>query len=171
MKKRSYIDRMKPSCPSGYVPPAPLASPRAETLSGVSHLGPLPLLFPTLQVVRGRGGGLGMHLVLCPVGLPPLPLDLGPAGSRSSEMGGSASGLLSVARERALSSLAPSGAGEGRVARSQRSFFMLATLLDYLSPFLAAGSTTWGIVEDFGGSLPRFILSRFPIFGSWCTSG
>ena len=79
MKKRSYIDCMKPSCPSGYVPPAPLASPRAETPSGVSQLGFLPLLFPTLQVVRGRGGGLGMHLVLCPGGLPPLPLDLGPA--------------------------------------------------------------------------------------------
>ena len=79
VKKRSYIDRMKPSCPSGYVPPAPLASPRAETPSGVSQLGLLPLLFPTLQVVRGRGGGLGMHLVLCPGGIPPLPLDLGPA--------------------------------------------------------------------------------------------
>ena len=79
VKKRSYIDRMKPSCPSGYVPPAPLASPRTETPSGVSQLGLLPLLFPTLQVVRGRGGGLGIHLVLCPGGLPPLPLDLGPA--------------------------------------------------------------------------------------------
>ena len=79
VKKRSFIDHMKPSCPSGYVPPAPLASPRAETPSGVSQLGLLPLLFPTLQVVRGRGGGLGMHLVLCPGGLPPLPLDLGPA--------------------------------------------------------------------------------------------
>ena len=79
VKKRFYIDRMKPSCPSGYVPPAPLASPCAETPSGVSQLGLLSLLFPTLQVVRGRGGGLGMYLVLCPGGLPPLPLDLGPA--------------------------------------------------------------------------------------------
>ena len=60
-----------------------------------------------------------MHLVLCPGGLPPLPLDLGP---RSSERGGSASGLSSVARERTLASLTPSGAGEGGVARSQRSF-------------------------------------------------
>ena len=34
-----------------------------------------------------------------------------PAGFRSSERGGSASGLLSVAREHALTSLAPSGAG------------------------------------------------------------
>ena len=79
VKKRSYIDRMKPSCPSGYVPPAPLASPHVETPSGVSQLGLLPLLFPTLQAIRGRGGGLGMHLVLCPGGLPPLLLDLGPA--------------------------------------------------------------------------------------------
>ena len=94
-----------------------------------------------------------------------------PTGSRSSERGGSASGLLSAAREQALASLAPFGAGEGRVARSQRSFFMPATLLGCLSPFLAARLTTWGIVGDFGGSLPRFILSWFPIFGSWYTSG
>ena len=36
-----------------------------------------------------------------------------PAGFRSSKRGGIASGLLSVAREHALASLAPSGAGEG----------------------------------------------------------
>ena len=36
-----------------------------------------------------------------------------PAGFRSSERGGSASGLLSVASEHALASLTPSGAGEG----------------------------------------------------------
>ena len=77
-----------------------------------------PLLFPALQVVRGRGGGLGMHLVLCPGGA-----SSPPAGSRSSERGRSASGLLSVVRERALASLAPSGAGEGGVARSQRFFY------------------------------------------------
>ena len=78
-----------------------------------------------------------------------------PWGFLPSRWGGSASGLLSVARERALASLAPSGAGEGRVARSQRSFFMPATLVGCLSPFLAARSTMWGIVGDFGGSLPR----------------
>ena len=79
VKKHSYIDRMKPSCPSGYVPPVPLASPRTETPLGISQLGLLPLLFPALQVVRGRRGSLGLHLVLCPGGLPPLTLDLGPA--------------------------------------------------------------------------------------------
>ena len=111
--KSSYFVHMKPSCPSGYVPPAPLASPCAETPSGVSQLGLLPLLFPALQVVRSRGGGgggggFGMHLVLCPRGA-----SSPPAGFRSSERGGSASGLLSVARVHALASLTPSGAGEG----------------------------------------------------------
>ena len=37
----------------------------------------LPL--PSLQEGRLRRGGLGMHLVLRPMGLPPLLLDLGPA--------------------------------------------------------------------------------------------
>ena len=40
----------------------------------------LPLLLPSLLEGRLRGGGgLGVHLVLCPVRLPLLPLDLGPA--------------------------------------------------------------------------------------------
>ena len=108
MKKNFYFVHMKPSCPSGYVPPAPLASPRAETPSGVSQLGLLPLLFPALQVVRSRGGGFGMHLVFVSRGA-----SSPPAEFSSSERGGSASGLLSVAREHALASLTPSGAGEG----------------------------------------------------------
>ena len=134
VKKCSYIDRMKPSCPSGYVPPAPLASPRSGTPSGVSQLGLLPLLFPALQVVRGRGGSRDAPGIVSWGASSP------PAGSRSSERGGSAAGLSSVAR--ALASLAPSGAGEGGVARSQRFFFVPATLLGCLSPFLAARSTT-----------------------------
>ena len=93
-----------------------------------------------------------MHLVLCPGGLPPVPLDLGPARGVGV--------LLDYSLLRDLASLAPSGAGEGGVARSQSFFFFVpATLLGCLSPFLAARSTTWGIVGDFGGSLPRFILS------------
>ena len=36
LKRSFYFVHVKPSCPSGYVPPAPLASPRAETPSGVS---------------------------------------------------------------------------------------------------------------------------------------
>ena len=164
VKKRSYIDRMKPSCPSGYVPPAPLASPRAETPSGVSQLGLLPLLFPTLQVVGGRGGGLGMHLVLCPVGLPPLPLDLGPARGVGVLLDycllrTSALSLRWLLRELAKSEL---------LDRSGL-FFFYAHYAPRLS--LTIPHRTLDDVGDFGGSLPRFFLSWFPIFGSWCTSG
>ena len=53
--------------------------------------------------------------MLCPGRLPPLPLDLGRVRG-----GVSVSGHSSVARERAAVSSAPSGAGEGEVARSQR---------------------------------------------------
>ena len=96
--------------------------------------------------------------------LPSRPLDLGPARGVGV--------LLDYSLLRDLASLAPSGAGEGGVAQSQGFFFFVpATLLGCLSPFLAARLTTWGIVGDFGGSLPRFILSWFPIFGSWCTGG
>ena len=55
-----------------------------------------------------------MHLVLRPVGLPLLPLDLGP------ERDGSVSGRSSGARECASASSAPLGAGKGEVARPQR---------------------------------------------------
>ena len=57
-----------------------------------------------------------MHLVLCPGGLPPLPLDLGPARG----VGVLLDCRLLRERERAPASLAPLGASEGGVARSQR---------------------------------------------------
>ena len=91
-----------------------------------------------------------------------------PAGSRSSERGGSASGLSSVARSRFAGSFGSWRRGSCSVAAV---FFVPATLFGCLSPFLTARSTTWGIVGDFGGSLPCFILSWFPIFGLWCTVG
>ena len=59
-----------------------------------------------------------MHLVLCPERLPPLPLDL--SLERERRGGGSVSGHSSVASECAPISSAPSGAGEGEVARSRR---------------------------------------------------
>ena len=52
--------------------------------------------------------------MLCPGRLPPLPLD------REGGGGVCVSGYSSVASERASVSSAPSGAGEGEVARSQR---------------------------------------------------
>ena len=55
-----------------------------------------------------------MHLVLCPVRLPPLLLGLDLVGGG----GGSVSGHSSVARECASVSSAPSRAKKGEVARS-----------------------------------------------------
>ena len=72
-KKRSYKERKHR--PSGSAPSAQQASPRAETSSGVSRPGT-----SSSSSSRPLGGrGLRVHLVLCLVGLPPLPLDLGPA--------------------------------------------------------------------------------------------
>ena len=137
--------------------------PARKLLREFRNLGLLPLLFPALQVARGRGGGLGMHLVLCPGGLPPLPLDLDPARGvgvlldyRLLRAG--ALSLRWLLRELAKGEL---------LGRS--GLLLPATLLGCLSPFLAARSTTWGIGGDFGGPLPRVILSWFPIFGSSST--
>ena len=109
-KKRAYKDRKK-SRPSGSGHPAP----RAGTSSEVPQ--PRTSSSSSSRPSGGqdkRGGCLRVHLVLCPVRLPPLPLDLGLA------RGGEVSGHSSVTRERASVSAAPSGAGEGEVARSQR---------------------------------------------------
>ena len=115
VKKRSYIDRKKPSRPSGSVPPAPLASPRAETPSGVSQPGTSASSLSRPSGGQGKKGGSrdAPGIVSRRASSPP-------TGSRSSKRGGSASGLSSVARGHAHASLAPSGAGEGGVARSQR---------------------------------------------------
>ena len=92
-----------------------MASPRAETPSGVSQPGTSASFLSRPSGGQGKRGrsrdasGIVSRRASSP-----------PAGSRSSERGGSASGLSSVARGRALASLAPSGAGEGGVARSQR---------------------------------------------------
>ena len=163
--KRSYIVRKKPSRPSGYVPPAPLASSRAETLLGVSQPGTSASSLSHPSGGQGKGVGLGMHLVLCPGGLPPLPLDLGPVRGVGVLLDyrllrASALSLRWLLRELAKGEL---------LGRS--GLPLPAPLLGCLSPFLAARSTTWGIVGDFGGPLPRVILSWFPIFGSWSTVG
>ena len=155
VKKRSYFDRMKPSCPSGVS--------CAEIPSGVLQLGLLSLLFPTLQVVRGRGGRLGMHLVLCPGGLPPLPLNLGPARGVGVLLDFclllvSALSLRWLLRELVKGELL-----------DRSGLFFYGRYAPRLS--LTFPRRTLDNVGDFGGSLPRFILSWFPIFGSWCTSG
>ena len=113
-KKRAYKDRKK-SRPSGSVPPAP----RAGTSSEVPQPGTSSSSSRSSGGQDRRGGGVfRVHQVLCPGRLPPLPLDHCLVGGGGG--GGSVSGHSSVARERASVSAAPSGAGEGKVARSQR---------------------------------------------------
>ena len=148
---------MKPSCPSGYVPPAP---------KGVSHLNLLPLLFPTLQVVRSRGGGFGMHLVLCPGGLPPLPLDLG-------QREGWECFWIIVCCVRARSCFAASFGSWRRVSCSIAAVFFLCPLrssvvFHHSSPHARRRGELWKPSED---RYRVFILSWFPIFGLWCSSG
>ena len=90
--------------------------PVRELLWKFRSLGLPPLLFPALQGgrIRGGGGSQGAPGVVSREASSP------PARPRSSERGagGSVSGYSSVARERASVSSAPSGAGEGEVARS-----------------------------------------------------
>ena len=94
--------------------------PAQELLWKFRSLGFPPLLFPALQGGRIRGGGSqGAPGVVSREASSP------PARPRSSERGGgggggSVSGHSSVVRERASVSSAPSGAGEGEVARSRR---------------------------------------------------
>ena len=75
VKKRSYIDRKKPSRPSGPVPPAPLASPLAETPSRVSQPGTSAssLSRPSGGQGKRRGGGgvSGCTRYCVPVGFLP----------------------------------------------------------------------------------------------------
>ena len=79
VKKHAYKDHKKPSRPSGSVPPAPLASPRAFSPSGVSRPGTSSSSSSCPLGGQGKQGGLRVHLVLGLERLPPLPLDLGPA--------------------------------------------------------------------------------------------
>ena len=93
VKKRSYQGRKKPSRPSGSVPPALLASPRAETPSGVSQPGTASSSFSCPSggydkdapgvVSRGGGGGGSLDSrLLRSSALPPLQLlrELGMGG-------------------------------------------------------------------------------------------
>ena len=115
-KKRTYKER-KRSRPSGSVPPAPRATPRAGTSSEVPQPGTSSSSFSCPSRGQDKREGLRVHLVLCPGRLPPLPLDLGLAREGGGE---SVSGHSSVVRERASVSSAPSETGEGEVARSRR---------------------------------------------------
>ena len=125
LKKRSYKERKKHR-PSGSVPPAQQASPRAETSSGVSRPGTSSS--SSSHPLGGQGekeGSWGAPGVVS--GGAPSP----PARPRSSERGGSASGLSSGAGGLAPASPSPSGAGEVGVARSlQKPFSRISDVVD-----------------------------------------
>ena len=108
-KKRSYKERKKHR-PSGSVPPAQQSSPRAETSSGVSRPGTSSS--SSSRPLGGQGKQEGSR------GAPGIVSGGAPARPRSSERGGSASGLSSGAGGLAPASPSPSGAGEVGVARS-----------------------------------------------------
>ena len=155
VKKRSYIDRMEPSCPSGYCSTCAVGfSPRGNSF-GCFATGPSSssLSHPLGGQGSRRGARDAPSIVSQGASSPP-------AGSRSSEKGGSASGRLSVAREHALASLAPLGAGEGRVARSQRSFFFYAHYALRLS--LTIPRRTLDDVENCG-RFQRIATAFYPL--------
>ena len=123
----------------------------------------LRLLLPALQVGRGSRRGLRGHLVLCLGGLPPLPLDLGPArgvgvplGSRLVRAGALPLLLLLLLREWAKWEL------------PARSRLPLPAPLPRLSLPIPHRTLIEG---DFGVSPPCVILPWFPIFGSRSTEG
>ena len=150
VKKRSYKERKKPSRPSGSVPSAPLASSRAETPSGVSQPGTSSSSLSRPSGGQGKRGAPGV--VSREASSPP-------AGSWSSERGGSVSGLSSVASERAPSSPAPSGAGEGGVARSQRNS-LARSASSVVSPRSSPHARRRGELRDASEDHSRVLSSR-----------
>ena len=112
-KKRSYKERKHR--PSGSAPPVQQSSPRAETSSGVSRPGTSSVSSSLpLGGQERQGGSRGAPGVV--LGGAPSP----PARPRSSERGGSASGLASGVGGLAPSSPSPSGGGGAGVARSRQ---------------------------------------------------
>ena len=118
-KKRPY-KKWKRSRPSGSVPPAPEAMPRAGTSSEVPQPETSSSSFSCPSGGQNKSGGGGSQGA---PGVVSREASSTPARPRSSETGGGGgvvSGHSSVAHERAAVSSAPSGAGEGEVARSQQ---------------------------------------------------
>ena len=154
MKKCSYKERKKPSRPSGSVPPALLASSRAETPSGVSQPGT-----STSSVSRPSGGQGKREGSRGAPGVVSRGASSPPTGSRSGERGGSVSGLSSVAGERAPASPAPSGAGEGGVAQSQRTSLARSTS-SVVSPYSSPHARRRGELRETSEDRSRVLSCR-----------
>ena len=78
-KKRAYKDRKRSSRPSGSLPTAEAPSPCTGTSSEVLRPEASSSSSSLPSGGQSKGRSLGMHLVLLPVRLPPLPLNLSPA--------------------------------------------------------------------------------------------
>ena len=153
MKKCAYKDRKK-SRPSGSVPPASSTSPRAFSPSGVSRPETSSSSCPSGgQGKWGGGGSPGAPGVVS--GGAPSP----PARSRSSERGGSVSGLVSGVRGRARSSPSPSEVGEVGAARSQQTPPSHAAA-SVVSPHSSPHVQRRGESRETSESHPRVLSSR-----------
>ena len=148
-KKRSYKERKRPS---GSVPPAQQASPRAETSSGVSR----PGTSSSSRPLGGQGrqeGSWGAPGVVS--GGAPSP----PARLQSSERGGSASRQSSGAGGLAPSSPSPSGGGGAGVARSlQTPLSRVSDVVD--SPQFSPHVPRRGNSRESSASCSRVLSSR-----------
>ena len=151
-KKRSYKQRK--SRPSGSAPPAQQTSPRAETSSGVSRPGTSSASSSRPLGGQGKpGGSQGAPGVVSGGASSP------PARPRSSERGGSASGLLSGVGGLASSSPSPSGGGGVEVARSrQTSLSRVSESVD--SPSFSPHVPRRENVRESSGSCSRAVSSR-----------
>ena len=151
-KKRSYKERKHR--PSGSAPSVQQTSPRAETSSGVSRPGTSSS--SSSRPFGGQGkqeGSWGAPGVVSGGASSP------PARSRSSERGGSASGLLSGVSGLASSSPLPSGGGGGEVARSrQTSLSRVSESVD--SPSFSPHVPRRENARESSGSCSRAVSSR-----------
>ena len=114
--------------------------PARELLRKFRSLGLPHLLFPALQVGQDkRGGGLRVHLVLCPKRLPPLPLDLGLARG-----GGGGECLWTFVRgtRARLCLFCPFGSWRGGGCSFATDSPCLRRFLGCFSPLITARSTT-----------------------------
>ena len=163
-KKRSHKE-CKKLCPSGSVPPAPKASPRTETPSGVSQPGNYSSSFSRPSGGQDeRGGSQGAPGVVSREASSP------PARPRSSERGRGGVSLDA----RLLRTSAPPPLlllGEVGVARLQRTP-LARSASSVASPRSSPHVRRRGeLKRSFGGPLPRCIIPWFPIFGSRSTEG
>ena len=156
-RKRAYKDWKRSSRPSGALPTAEAPSPHAGTSSEVLH--PEASSSSSSLPSGGQAKEEGSRDAPCAASRE---ASSPPARPRSSERGGSVCGRSSGARERTSASSAPSGAGKGEVACSQRTSPARATY-SVASPRSSQHALRRGESGESSRVRSRFsILPRFP---------